>query len=165
VRPSDDAIELLELARATLRITFRPRLELRAVGFFLDFRFVAAKVAADYADCDEFGKAKFAAPEEHRLPPRSFRQLAGNMQTKIGRGIAYVDLGTLLRWTGSQPVLTRTPRLRTSHVAASAGVDLDVFPFPDEKRNVDCFARLQFCRFGDVAGGIATYAFGGFNHF
>jgi hypothetical protein len=50
VRASDDAIKLLELARATLRTTFRPRLELRVVRFFFDLRFVAAKVAADYAD-------------------------------------------------------------------------------------------------------------------
>jgi hypothetical protein len=50
VRASDDAIKLLDLARATLRITFRARLELRAVRFFFDLRFVAAKVAADYAD-------------------------------------------------------------------------------------------------------------------
>jgi hypothetical protein len=49
VRASDDAIKLLDLARATLRTTFRPRLELRVVRFF-DLRFVAAKVAADYAD-------------------------------------------------------------------------------------------------------------------
>jgi hypothetical protein len=75
-------------------------MELRAVRFFLDFRFVAAKVAADYADCDEFGKAKFAVPEEHRPPAHSFLQVAGNTQTKIGRGNVYADLGTLLRWTG-----------------------------------------------------------------
>jgi len=50
VRASDDAIKLLDLARATLRTTFRSRLELRVVRFFFDLRFVAAKVAADYAD-------------------------------------------------------------------------------------------------------------------
>jgi len=43
-------MKLLDVARATLRITFRPCLELRVVRFFFDFRFVAAKVAADYAD-------------------------------------------------------------------------------------------------------------------
>ena len=42
-------MKLLDLARATLRTTFRPRLELRVVRFFFDLRFVAAKVAADYA--------------------------------------------------------------------------------------------------------------------
>jgi hypothetical protein len=50
VRASDDALKLLELARATLRTTFRSRLELRVGRFFFDLRFVAAKVAADYAD-------------------------------------------------------------------------------------------------------------------
>jgi hypothetical protein len=50
VRASGDAIKLLDLARATLRMTFRSRLELRVVRFFFDLRFVAAKVAADYAD-------------------------------------------------------------------------------------------------------------------
>ena len=50
VRASGDAIKLLGLARATLRTTFPPRLELRVVRFFFDLRFVAAKVAADYAD-------------------------------------------------------------------------------------------------------------------
>jgi hypothetical protein len=50
VSGSDVAMKLLDVACATLRITFRPRLELRVVRFFFDFRFVAAKVAADYAD-------------------------------------------------------------------------------------------------------------------
>jgi hypothetical protein len=43
-------MKLLDLARATLRTTFPPRLELRVPRFFFDLRFVAAKVAADYAD-------------------------------------------------------------------------------------------------------------------
>jgi hypothetical protein len=50
VRGSDAATKLLDLARATLRTTFPPRLELRVPRFFFDLRFVAAKVAADYAD-------------------------------------------------------------------------------------------------------------------
>ena len=37
-------------ARATLRTTFRLRLELRFPRLFVDFLFRAAKVAADYAD-------------------------------------------------------------------------------------------------------------------
>jgi hypothetical protein len=49
VSGSEDTIKLFDLARATLRITFRPRLELRVVRFLFDLRFVAAKVAADYA--------------------------------------------------------------------------------------------------------------------
>jgi hypothetical protein len=37
-------------ARATLRTTLRPRLELRFPRLFADFLFLAAKVAADYAE-------------------------------------------------------------------------------------------------------------------
>jgi len=43
-------MKLLDVVRATLWITFRPRFELRVPRFFFDLRFVAAKVAADYAD-------------------------------------------------------------------------------------------------------------------
>ena len=43
-------MKLLDVVRATLRTTFRPRFELRVPRFFFDLRFVAAKVAADYAD-------------------------------------------------------------------------------------------------------------------
>src|SRR5262249_21316386 len=49
VSGSDASPKLLDLARATLRTTFLPRLELRVSRFFFDLRFVAAKVAADYA--------------------------------------------------------------------------------------------------------------------
>jgi len=45
----DAAVKLLDVARATLRTTFWPRLELRLPRFFLDLRFVA-KSSADYAD-------------------------------------------------------------------------------------------------------------------
>jgi hypothetical protein len=50
VSGSDSAIKLLGVARAKLRTTFRPRFELRVPRLFFDLRFVAAKVAADYAD-------------------------------------------------------------------------------------------------------------------
>jgi len=43
-------MKFLDVVRATLRTIFRPRSELRVPGFFFDLRFVAAKVAADYAD-------------------------------------------------------------------------------------------------------------------
>jgi hypothetical protein len=46
-------------ARATLRTTFRPRLELRFPRLLVDLLFLAAKVSADYADRADFGKAKF----------------------------------------------------------------------------------------------------------
>ena len=50
VSGSDCAIKLLDVVRATLRMTFPPRLELRVPGLFFDLRFVAPKVVADYAD-------------------------------------------------------------------------------------------------------------------
>src|SRR5262249_19196062 len=50
VSGSDAGIRLLDVARATLRTTFRSRFRLRVPPFFFDLRFVAAKVAADYAD-------------------------------------------------------------------------------------------------------------------
>ena len=43
-------MKLLGVARAKLRTIFRPRFELRVPRFFFDLRFVAAKVAADYAE-------------------------------------------------------------------------------------------------------------------
>jgi hypothetical protein len=47
----DAAMKLLDVvARATLRTTFRSRFELRVPRFLFDLRFVAAKVAADYAE-------------------------------------------------------------------------------------------------------------------
>jgi hypothetical protein len=63
-------MKLLGVARAKLRTTFRPRFELRVPRFFFDLRFVAAKVAADYAECGGFGKTKFTLSGEH---PESFR--------------------------------------------------------------------------------------------
>jgi len=50
VSGSHVAMKLLDVARATLRTTFRPRFELRVRRFFFDLRLVAAKVAGDYAD-------------------------------------------------------------------------------------------------------------------
>src|SRR5436190_2536749 len=79
VRGSDAAMKLLDVMRATLRTTFGPRFELRVPRFFFDLRFVAAKVAADYAECGYFGKAKFAISGEHRPLACSFRQLAGKV--------------------------------------------------------------------------------------
>src|SRR6476620_12284434 len=50
VSGSDSAIKLLDVVRATLRMTFRPRFELCVQRFFFfDVRFVA-KSSADYAD-------------------------------------------------------------------------------------------------------------------
>jgi hypothetical protein len=50
VSGSDAAMKLLDVVRATLRTTFRPRFELRGPRFFfLDLRFVA-KSSTDYAE-------------------------------------------------------------------------------------------------------------------
>ena len=71
-------------ARATLRTTLRLRLELRFPRLLVDFLFLAAKVVADYAGCDEFGQAKF-----------TFWRNAGRrrLQTKRSRA-AHVGPGT-----------------------------------------------------------------------
>jgi len=68
VNGSDAAMKLLDVVRATLRTTFPPRFELRVPRFFFDLRFVAAKVAADYAESGGFGKAKFAVLGTGRWP-------------------------------------------------------------------------------------------------
>jgi hypothetical protein len=56
---ADAGMKSRDRARATLRTTFRSRFELRVPRSFFDLRFVA-KSSADYAECGEFGKAKFA---------------------------------------------------------------------------------------------------------
>ena len=67
---SDPGTKVLDLARATLRTTFCPRLEFRATRFFVDLLFRVLKSPADYADCDEFGKAKFGMSGEPPVLPR-----------------------------------------------------------------------------------------------
>src|SRR5436309_2297313 len=59
VSSSDAGTKVLDLARATLRTTFRPRFEFCAARLLVDLLFRLLKSSADYADCDEFGKAKF----------------------------------------------------------------------------------------------------------
>src|ERR671918_1162350 len=49
VSGSDAAMKFLDVVRATLRTTFRPRFELSVPRFFFDLCFVA-KSSADYAD-------------------------------------------------------------------------------------------------------------------
>jgi hypothetical protein len=46
----DVEMELLDLARATLRTTLRLPSDLRLPRLFVDLRFVAAKVISNYAD-------------------------------------------------------------------------------------------------------------------
>jgi hypothetical protein len=81
VRGSDAAMKLLDVARATLRTTFRPRFELRVPGFFFDLRFVAAKVAADYADLRRRKQDRTADYKIARINCR-----AGASPAKIGNG-------------------------------------------------------------------------------
>ncbi|MGC2353540.1 MAG: hypothetical protein WA496_09095 [Candidatus Udaeobacter sp.] len=50
VSSSDAGTKTLDLARATLRTTFRSRFDLRVLRWFFDLRFVAAKLLADYAE-------------------------------------------------------------------------------------------------------------------
>jgi hypothetical protein len=70
---SGAAIRLLDLARATLRTTFRPRLELREPRFFFDLRFLAAKVAADYADLRRRKQDRIADYHIARMNCRALR--------------------------------------------------------------------------------------------
>jgi hypothetical protein len=87
VSGSDSVTKLLGDVRATLRTTFRPRFESRVPRFFFDLRFVA-KSSADYAECGDFGKAKFTICAEHRLLTRSFRLLAGKHADEIDSNCA-----------------------------------------------------------------------------
>ena len=69
------------LVRATLRTTFRLRLELRLPRLFVDLRFVAAKVVADYAILrrqkqDRTANKGFITGQAHRVPPWASEALA-----------------------------------------------------------------------------------------
>ncbi len=153
---SDSAIKLLDVVRATLRTTFPPRFELRGPRLFFDLRFVAAKVAADYAQRGHFGKAKFAISRE-RWPvhlgslPRCFAQSAkifvymfpASCRKRQASGLCFPEMGVL----------------RAAHVRACAGVDFDRFAFLYEKRHVNGLTGFQLCRLGDVTRSIATQTF------
>src|SRR6476660_3481554 len=141
VSGSDAAMKLLDVVRATLRTTFRSRFELRVPRFFFDLRFVAAKVAANYAELLT-RKQDVTADYENDA-----------MKFLCGRSFAC---------RSRQPERSPTAMItksRPSHVGASACIDLDRFAFLDEKRNVDCFSGLQLCWLGDVAGRVAADAF------
>ena len=142
VSSSDAGTKVLDLARATLRTTFRPRFEFCAARLLVDLLFRLLKSSADYADCDEFGKAKFGT-----------RRLAAELR----------HLGKLPRWTGWQPVFPRTPRLCPSQIRAGTSIDLDRFAFLDEERNVDFLSSFERGGLGDIARSIAAQAFRRFN--
>jgi hypothetical protein len=141
VSGSDPALTLLDVVRATLRTTFRPRFELHVSRFFfLDLPLVA-KSSADYAD------------------------LSRRKQDRTGdcSGVADVSRACASPVNfGNQngcPTVKRDAALRAAHIRARTGVDLDRFAFLDEKRNVDGFAGFELCRFGYITGGIAAKAF------
>jgi hypothetical protein len=139
VSGSDAAMKLLGVARAKLRTTFWPRFELRVPRFFFDLRFVAAKVAADYADL-------------HR-----------RKQDRTGDCADIADgcraSASTARDRSGCPTGKKDAALRASHVRARAGVDLDQFAFLDEKRHVDGLTGFELCRLGDITGGISAQTF------
>src|SRR5437879_661912 len=146
VSSSDAGTKVLDLARATLRTTFRPRFELRVMRFFFDLRFVAAKVAADYADL-------------HRRKQDRTGDCA-DIADGCRAGASPAGLGNRSGYS----TVNRDAVLRASHVRTGAGVDLDRFAFLNEKRHVNGLAGFELCRLGDVTGGVAAQAFGRFNH-
>jgi hypothetical protein len=134
-------MKLLGVARAKLRTTFRPRFELRVPRLFFDLRFVAAKVAADYADL------------RRRKQDRTGD--CADIADGCGAGASPAGLGN----RSGCPTVNRDAALRASHVRARAGVDLDQFAFLDEKRHVDGLAGFELCRLGDITGRISTQTF------
>ena len=158
VRGSDSATKPLDGVRATLRTTFPSRFELRVPRFFFDLRFVAAKVAGDYAESGGFGKAKFAISGEHRPLACSFRQLAGNIHINLVCGSA-VGISASCRDEQAGSLRSLEVALRAAHVGAGACVDLDRLAFLDEKRHVNSLTGFQLCRLGDVTGSVAAQPF------
>jgi len=135
-------MKFLDVVRATLRTIFRPRSELRVPGLFFDLRFVAAKVAADYAD--------LCSRKQDRTGD------CADIENVCRAGASPAKLGNRC----GCPTINSTPRSRAAHVGAGARVDLDRFAFLDEKRHVNGLTGFELCRLGDVAGSIAANAFG-----
>lgn len=55
--------------------------------------------------------------------------------------------------------------LRAAHVGAINGADLDQFAFLDEERDIDDLAGFEGGWLLDIVRGVASNAFGGFDHF
>jgi len=127
-------------ARATLRTTLRSRLELRFPRLFADLLFLAAKVAADYAE------------------------LAGQNQDRTADYADTADKSQGRRSACQYRNVTQQRRSRTSHVGTSARVDLDGFAFLDEQWDVDDLAGLQGGRLGNVTRRVAAQALRGFGY-
>ena len=144
VSGSDAAIKLLDGVRATLRITFRPRFELRVPRFFFDLPFVA-KSSADYADLRRFRQDRIhgGIVEQAHLPAVALAK-AGRLRPRQPKRL---------------PCNEQHATLCAAHIGAGAGIDLDGFAFLDEKRNVDGLAGFELCRLGDVTGSVAAQTF------
>ena len=147
-------MKLLDVVRATLRTTFRPRFELRVPRFFFDLRFVAAKVAADYAESRWIWKSEIRFQHSRRLSSGSLPDYRPT----------HLRTSALLRQAVEQPASGLCPpvtgrALRAAHVGTGAGVDLDGFAFLDEERHVNGLAGFQLCRFGDITRSIAAQTF------
>ena len=143
VSGSDAAIKLLDVVRATLRTTFRPRFELRVPRFFFDLRFVRQIVR------------RLRRFTQIKSKTRITRDCGGYLRGSLGAGASPAGLGN----RSGCPTVNRDAALRASHVGAGAGVDLDRFAFLDEKRHVNGLAGFQLCRLGDVTGSVAAQTF------
>ena len=160
VRGSGPAMKPLGLARATLRTTFLPRLDLRVMRSLLDFRFFALRLVPQITRiATNLEKRNLQCLES---APKAFGVHLGSLPQCIvqpAKGHCVHVSCKLPETTGWQPVLPRTPRLRTSHICACARVDLDCLAFLNKERDVDCLSSFQLCRLGDVARSVAPHAF------
>src|SRR5262249_17772028 len=145
VSSSDVGTKVLDLARATLRTTFCPRLELHASRFFFDPLFRVLKSLADYAELCK-------------------QKQDGNADSADGAD-SIVGQALRLPVRATEAVTTITMWLsRPAHVGAGASIDLNRFAFLDEERNVDLLSSLERGRLGDIARSIAAQAFRRFDN-
>jgi hypothetical protein len=84
--------------------------------------------------------------------------LPENMQTKVIQIARSISASCRDEQAGSL-CSPEANALCAAHVCAGTRVDLDRFAFLNEKRHVDRLASFEFCRLGDVTGGIAAKAF------
>jgi len=144
VSGSGAATKLLDLARATLRTTLLPRLELRVPRLFIGLRFVLAKVA----------QITQAYRKKSKTEPRITRMASAIVGQALRLPASAIPkaFGVALQW--------RYDESRPPQVGPGAGVDLDCLAFFDEKRDVDFLSALKRRRLCDVARSIAAHAFG-----
>lgn len=157
VSGSDCAIKPLDGVRATLRMTFPPRFELRAPRFFFDLRVVTAKVAADYAERGHFGKAIFRFFGAQAAGPW-FLAACRITDTKLVCG-RLIDSASCRDEKAAGLCSPEMTVLRAPHVRACASVDFDRLAFLDEKRHVYGLAGFELCRLGHITGSVAAQTF------